>query len=175
MTCRITTPPSMRLAAATGLALALALASPARADQAAEKLAAAKTIVDRTVLKTLDSGFGGALEKTVASMPEDKAETVRKEARAEFDRQRAQLADGLSKQYAERFSLDELKRIQGIYADPVYQKFQALNADPKSEINLISQAAVTRLLNMLTLAAAGENKGGLPPNPGTMQMPNAAK
>lgn len=157
----------------TALCLAAALSAPlaARADDASERLAIAKTLVEKTVLKTLDAGFGGALEKTVSQMPDDKAEKVRTEARAEFDKQRAILVDGLSKQYAEKLKLDELKRIQGVYDDPIYQKFQSINADPKSEINVISQAAVTRLLNMLTLAATGDQKGGMP---GMMQMPQGA-
>jgi len=156
--------------AALCLTAALSLPIAARADDMADRTAVAKQLVERTLLKTLDTGFTGALEKTVSQMPEDKAAKVRAEAKTEFDTQRANLLDGLSKQYAEKFSMDELKHLAGIYEDKVYQRFQALNADPKSEINMISQAAVTRLLNMLTLAAAGDQKpvvpGGTP-----MQMP----
>ena len=164
--------------ATLGLVLALGAPLAARADDAADKLATAKTIVDKTVLKTLDLGFVGALDKTVAQMPDDRAEKVRKEARAEFDKQRQVLSEGLSKTYAERFSLSELRRVQEIYDDKVYQKFQALNADPKSEINVISQAAVTKLLNMLALAAAGEQQGGMPAQQQMnkqMQMPPMPK
>ena len=146
----------------TALSLALVVALPARADEAADKTVVAKSLVEKTLIKTLDTGFTGALEKTVSSMPDAKADQLRTEARAEFDTQRQILLDGLSKSYAEKFSLDELKHLQGIYDDPAYVKFQAVNADPKSEINLISQAAVTRLLNMLSLAAAGDQQGGMP-------------
>ncbi|GLS45472.1 hypothetical protein GCM10007884_34630 [Methylobacterium brachythecii] len=161
----------MRLLATVGLALALGMPLAARADEMADKVAVAKALVDKTILKTLDTGFAGALEKTVAQMPEEKAEKVRKDARAEFDTQRQTLLDGISKQYAEKFSLTELKHLQGIYEDPIYQKYQAMNADPKSEINVISQAAVTKLLNMLTLAAAGDQKPGVPNYDKPMQMP----
>lgn len=152
----------MRLFAPLSLALALALPVSAHADDAAERTAVATAIVNKTVIKTLDTGFNVTLEKTVAQMTPERAEKVRKEARGEFDTQRTNLVDGLSKQYADKFNLDELKRIQGIYDDPIYQRFQALNADPKSEINIISQAAVTKLLNMLTLAAASDQPGGMP-------------
>ncbi|MEE7459262.1 MULTISPECIES: hypothetical protein [Methylobacteriaceae] len=158
--------------AALCLAAMLALPLAARADEAADKLAVATKLTEKTVLKNLDTGFGGALEKTVSTMPEDKAETVRKEARAEFDKQRKELLDGLSKQYADKFSLDELKQLDTIYEDKTYQKFQAVNADPKSEVNLLSQSVVTRLLNMLTLAAASDQKGGAPGGlPGGMPTP----
>ncbi len=160
----------MRLFATAGLVLALGMPLAARADDMADKVAVAKTLVDKTILKTLDTGFAGALEKTVAQMPEDKAEKVRKETRVEFDTQRKGLLEGISKHYAEKFSLSELKHLQGIYDDPIYQKYQAMNADPKSEINVISQAAVTRLLNMLSMAAASEQKGGMPGQQ-PMQMP----
>ncbi|MCE4225722.1 hypothetical protein HCU64_18375 [Methylobacterium sp. C25] len=162
----------MRLFATAGLALALTVPLAAHADEMADKVAVAKALVDKTTLKTLDMGFSGALEKTVAQMPEDKAEKVRKEARAEFDTQRQNLLDGISKEYAEKFSLADLKHLQGIYEDPIYQKYQAINADPKSEINVISQAAVTRLLNMLTLAAAGDQKPNVPNYEKQMQMPS---
>ena len=152
----------MRLLTTLSLALALALPLSARADDAADRTAIAKAIVNKTVIKTLDTGFNATLEKTVSQMADGRAEDVRKQARAEFDTQRTALIDGLSAQYADKFSLDELKHIQGIYDDPIYQKFQAMNADPKSEINIISQAAVTKLLNMLTLVAASDAKGGMP-------------
>lgn len=152
----------MRHLATLSLALALALPVSARADDTAERTAVATAIVNKTVIKTLDAGFSVTLEKTLAKMTPERAEKVRKEAKGEFDTQRASLVEGLSKQYAEKFNLDELKRIQGVYDDPVYQRFQALNADPKSEINIISQAAVTRLLNMLTLAANTDQPGGMP-------------
>ncbi|GAA0265197.1 hypothetical protein GCM10008965_36530 [Methylorubrum aminovorans] len=154
------------------LAAVLALPLAARADENADKLAVATKLTEKTVLKNLDTGFGGALEKTVSTMPDDKAEKVRKEARAEFDKQRKELLEGLSKQYADKFSLDELKELDKIYDDKTYQKFQAVNADPKSEVNLLSQAVVTRLLNMLTLAAASDQTGGAPGGlPGGMPMP----
>ncbi|WP_232630910.1 hypothetical protein [Methylobacterium sp. Leaf118] len=158
--------------AALCLAAALVLAPGARADDAADRLGVAMKLTEKTVLKNLDTGFGSALEKTVSTMPEDRAETVRKEARAEFDKQRKELLDGLSKQYADKFSLDELKQLDTIYEDKTYQKFQAVNADPKSEVNLLSQAVVTRLLNMLTLAAASDQKGGAAGGlPGGAPMP----
>lgn len=158
--------------AALCLAVVLALPVAARADDNADKLAVATQLTEKTVLKNLDTGFYGALEKTVSTMPEGKAEKVRSEAKAEFDKQRKELLEGLSKQYAEKFSLDELNELNKIYDNKTYQKFQAVNADPKSDVNLLSQAVVTRLLNMLTLAAANEQNGGIPGGlPGGMPMP----
>ena len=151
------------------LALALVLGMPfgARADDATDRVEAAKALVQKTVIKTLETGFNGAVEKTVATMPAEKADKVRVEVRAEFDRQRTILIEGLSKEYADKFSLDEIKRIAGIYDDKVYQKFQTMNADPASTITLISQNAVTKLVNMLSVAAAGDAPGapGQPPMP----------
>ena len=161
-----------RLLATLCLTTALCLPVAARADDASDRIAAAKDLVEKTTLKNLEVGFTGALEKTVAPMKEDKAEAVRKEIRAEFDKQRETMLDGLSKAYAEKFTLDELKHLSGIYGDKTYQKFQAVNADPKSEVNLLSQSVVTRLLNMLTLAAASDQKGGAPGGlPGGMPTP----
>lgn len=146
------------------LALAVMLGLPfgAHADETSDRIEAAKALVQKTVIKTLETGFSGALEKTVASMPAEKADQVRLEVRAEFDRQRTALIDGLSKEYADKFTADEIKHIAGIYDDKTYQKFQALNADPSSAITLISQNAVTKLVNMLTVAAAGDAPGQAP-------------
>ncbi|WP_336487147.1 hypothetical protein [Methylobacterium nigriterrae] len=156
-----------RLLAALCLTTALALPLAARADEAADKLAEAKALVQKTLIKNLENGFNGALEKTVAPMKDDKADAVRKEVRAEFERQRTVMLDGLAKEYADKFSLDELKRINAIYDDKTYQKFQAINADPSSTVTTISQNAVTKLLNMLSVAAAGDGEGG----PAGMPMP----
>lgn len=146
----------------TALAVsAVTLPLTARADEAADKLAEAKTLVQKTVIKNLETGFAGALEKTVAAMPDDKATAVRTEINAEFGRQRDVMVEGLSKEYADKFSLDELKHLNGIYDDKVYQKFQAINADPNSTVTGISQNAVAKLINMLSVAAAGD-KGPSP-------------
>lgn len=147
---------------ALALALLLGLPVGAHADDASDRIEAAKALVQKTVIKTLETGFTGALEKTVAAMPAEKADQVRLEVRAEFDRQRTALIDGLSKEYADKFTTDEIKHIAGIYDDKTYQKFQALNADPASAITLISQNAVTKLVNMLTVAAAGDATGQAP-------------
>ncbi|NEU11799.1 hypothetical protein G3T14_06600 [Methylobacterium sp. BTF04] len=157
-----------RLLATLCLTTALCLPIAARADDAADRITVAKDLVQKTLIKNLETGFTGALEKTVATMPDEKAEAVRKEIRAEFDKQRTTMIDGLSKAYAEKFSLDELKHLSGIYDDKVYQKFQALNADPASTVTTISQASVTKLLNMLAIAAAGDaqaNPAGAPMAP----------
>lgn len=154
-----------RLLATLCLTTALCLPIAARADDASDRIVVAKELVQKTLIKNLETGFAGALEKTVAPMTEDKAEAVRKEIRAEFDKQRETMVEGLSKAYADKFTLDELKHLSGIYDDKVYQKFQALNADPASTVTTISQASVTKLLNMLAIAAAGDSQaapGGTP-------------
>ena len=40
------------------------------------------------------------------------------------------MIEGLSKDYAEKFTLAELKHLDEIYGDPTYLKFQTMNADP---------------------------------------------
>lgn len=156
-----------RLLAALCLTTVLGLPLAARADEAAEKLAEAKTLVTKTLIRNLQTGFNAALEKTVAPMPEDKSESVRKELTTEFDKQSGIMVDGLSKEYADKFALADLKHLNEIYEDKTYQKFQTINADPSSAVTAISQASVTKLLNMLAIASAGDNapKAGMPPMP----------
>ncbi|WP_027170691.1 hypothetical protein [Methylobacterium sp. 10] len=156
-----------RLLATLMLTTALCVPFAARADDAADRIAVAKDLVQKTLIKNLETGFTGALEKTVQPMPEDKAEAIRKEVRAEFDKQREVMIEGLSKAYAEKFNLDELKHLSGIYDDKIYQKFQAINSDPASTVTVISQGAVTKILNMLAIASAGDRPAGAPPLPGT--------
>ncbi|MCJ2034389.1 hypothetical protein [Methylobacterium sp. J-068] len=149
-----------RLLATLCLTTALCLPIAARADDMADRIATARDLVQKTTLKNLEVGFNGALEKTVAPMKDDKADAVRKEIRAEFDKQREIMLEGLSKAYAEKFSLDELKHLSEIYGDKTYQKFQTVNADPASTVTTISQASVTKLLNMLAIASAGDAAAG---------------
>lgn len=155
----------------------VALPVAARADDAADRTAQAKTLVSKTILKNLESGFNVALEKTVAPMPEPKAEAIRKEVTAEFGKQRETMLEGLSKEYAEKFSLDELKRLNEIYDDKTYLKFQTLNADPSSAVTAISQNSVTKLINMLSIAAASDDAGkaGAPPIPAPAPAPAPAR
>lgn len=160
-----------------GLALLLAGPTIARADETAERVAFAKVLVDKSVLRSLDVGFAASLDKTVAALPADKGDTVRKEAGADFEKLRAEMSDELAKIYAAKFSLDELKYLQSVYENGTYQKFQALNSDPKSEINAASQAGIGKILQMLGQASAraqppesGETKMNRP-----MQMPPQGK
>ena len=150
------------LGAALGLAPGL---SAARADDASDRTAEAATLVNKTLIRNLQTGFVVAVDKTVAPLPEARAEAVRKDLNAEFERQRAIMVEGLSKEYAQKFSLDELKHLDQVYADPTYLKFQAMNADPNSPITAISQTSVTKLLNMLAVTAATESQPGAAPAP----------
>ena len=151
-----------------GVALALPLA--ARADDAADRIAAATALVNKTLIKNLQTGFNVAIDKTVTPMPEAKAEAVRKELTDEFEKQRGIMVEGLSKEYAQKFTLAELKHLDEIYADPTYLKFQTLNADPNSAVTAISQNSVTKLLNMLAVASAADNG----PKPGEAPVPMPA-
>ena len=164
-----------RLLATLCLTTALCLPMAARADDAAERIAVAKDLVQKTTIKNLEVGFTGALEKTVAPMKEDKAEAVRKEIRAEFDKQRETMLDGLSKAYAEKFTLEELKHLAEIYGDKTYQKFQTVNADPASTVTTITQASVTKLLNMLAIASAGDSAANAAPGAPGAPMPMPAR
>ncbi|MDP4021186.1 hypothetical protein Q8W71_01000 [Methylobacterium sp. NEAU 140] len=158
-----------RLIATLCLGAALSLPLAARADDMADRVTQATQLVNKTLIKNLQTGFNVALEKTTAPMPEARAEAVRKELNAEFDKQRTVMVEGLSKEYAQKFTLDELKHLDAIYSDPIYLKFQNMNADPNSAVTAISQNSVTKLLNMLAVAAATDNQPQLgtptPPAP----------
>jgi hypothetical protein len=155
-----------RLIATLCLGVALSAPLAARADDMSDRVAAATTLVNKTLIKNLQTGFNVALEKTTASMQGTRAESVRKELNDEFEKQRAIMVEGLSKEYAQKFTLTELKHLDEIYSDPVYEKFQTMNADPNSSVTAISQNSVTKLLNMLAVAAATDNQpqgAGAPP------------
>lgn len=159
------------------LCLGVALCAPltARADDMSDRVAEATKLVSKTLIKNLQTGFNVALEKTTAPMPEARAEAVRKELKGEFEKQRALMVEGLSKEYAQKFTLDELKHLDEIYSDPVYEKFQTMNADPNSSVTAISQNSVTKLLNMLAVASATDNAPpGTPPATAAKPMPAPA-
>lgn len=160
-----------RLIATLCLGVTLGQPLAAHADEAADRIAAATALVNKTLIKNLQTGFNVAVEKTVAPMPEARAGAVRKELGDEFDKQRGIMVEGLSKEYALKFTLDELKRLDEIYADPTYLKFQTLNADPNSSVTAISQNSVTKLLNMLAVASAADNTAQPGAAPAPMQMP----
>ncbi|ACL60087.1 hypothetical protein [Methylobacterium nodulans] len=147
------------------LGLALALASPSAL--ANDRAALARTIIERTVAKNLGLAFKQAEERSLASLPAEKADRLRPELDKGFEQERAKLVDELSKEYAQKFSDDELKQLLKIYDDPVYQKFQAVNADPNSLVSSITKDAVTRMMNMLALATMAQQQ----PQPGAGPAP----
>lgn len=160
-----------RLIATLCLGVTLSIPFAARADEAADRVAAATDLVNKTLIRNLQTGFNAAVEKTVAAMPEARAGAVRRELGDEFDRQRGIMVEGLSKEYAQKFTLPELKHLDEIYADPTYLKFQTLNADPNSSVTAISQNSVTKLLNMLAVASAADNAPQPGAGPAPTQMP----
>jgi hypothetical protein len=163
-----------RLIATLCLGATLVAPLAARADDTSDRVAEATKLVNRTLIKNLQTGFSAALEKTTAAMPESRAEAVRKELNTEFEKQRGLMVEGLSKEYAQKFTLAELKHLDEIYSDPVYEKFQTMNADPNSSVTAISQNSVTKLLNMLAVAAATDNQPpGVPSSSGAGPTPVA--
>ncbi|WP_018260380.1 hypothetical protein [Methylobacterium sp. WSM2598] len=150
------------------LALALALAAPAApAARAEERTDLARSIVERTVARNLGLAFKQAEERSLASLSKEQADKLRPELDKGFEQERAKLVDDLSKEYAQKFGDDELKQLTRIYDDPTYQKFQALNADPNSLVSSITKDAVTRMMNMLTLATLSTQQ----PQPGAGPAP----
>jgi len=157
---------------AAGLALGLVLAGPARADD--DRVALARDIVVKTVARNLTQAFKQAEEKTLASMSAEQAGKLRPELEQTFAQERDTLVEGLSKEYAQKFDAAELKRLAGIYDDPVYQKFQALNADPTSMVTTITKDAVTKMMNLLSLAALSQQGNGQTPPPQGVPAPTPA-
>jgi hypothetical protein len=154
---------TMRLAFSL-LALALVLAGSARADD--ERLTLARDIVNKTVARNLTAAFKQAEEKTLSGLSAEQAAKLRPDLDKTFGEERDTLVDGLSKEYAQKFDAAELKRLAGIYDDPVYQKFQALNADPTSMVTTITKDAVTKMMNLLSLAALSQQGNGQTPQQG---------
>ncbi|KMO39758.1 hypothetical protein VQ02_09510 [Methylobacterium variabile] len=146
-----------------GLALGLSLAGAAFAQD--ERVALARDIVAKTVARNLTSAFAQAEEKTLASMSAEQAAKLRPELEKSFGQERDTLVDQLSKEYAQKFDTGELKRLAAIYDDPTYQKFQALNADPTSMVTSITKDAVTKMMNLLTLAVLSQQGNGQTPAP----------
>ncbi|MBK3399794.1 hypothetical protein HPY23_25280 [Methylobacterium sp. IF7SW-B2] len=159
--------PLPRLAA--GLALALVLAGTARADD--ERLTLARDIVTKTVARNLTAAFKQAEEKTLSAMTAEQSAKLRPDLEKTFAQERDGLVDGLAKEYAQKFDAAELKRLAAIYDDPVYQKFQALNADPTSMVTTITKDAVTKMMNLLSLAALSQQGNGQAPAPGAAPAP----
>lgn len=150
------------LGLALGLALGLDFGTLARAD---DRVALARGIVEATVTKNLGTAFLQARERSLASLSPEQADRLRAELDKGFADERAKLLDELSKEYAQKFSADELKQIAKIYEDPVYQKFQAVNADPNSLASTITKTAVTRMMNMLAMATMAQQQPGAGPVP----------
>ncbi|WP_298957514.1 hypothetical protein [uncultured Methylobacterium sp.] len=151
------------------LALVLAGLPAARAD---ERIAVARGLIEKTVAKTLTDGFRQAAAGTLAKLSPELAEQARPEIDRTFVQERANLVDALSKEYAQKFSEDELRHISKIYDDPVYQRFQALNADPNSLVSGITKETVTKLMNLLALTSLTQKPGEASP---AAQPPAAAK
>lgn len=153
------------------LGLALVLAGPARAD---ERLTLARDIVNKTVARNLTVAFKQAEEKTLSGLSSEQAAKLRPDLDKTFAQERDDLVDKLSKEYAQKFDAAELKRLAGIYDDPVYQKFQALNADPASMVTTITKDAVTKMMNLLSLAALSQQGNGQNPAPPAVTPPAPA-
>ncbi len=161
-----------RLIATLCLGAALSAPLAARADDMGERVTEATKLVNRTLIKNLQTGspWPGEDHGRDARGP---GRRVRKELNAEFEKQRTVMVEGLSKEYAQKFSLAELKHLDEIYSDPVYEKFQTMNADPNSSVTAISQNSVTKLLNMLAVAAATDNQPPGSPSTGGAPTPIA--
>ncbi|MEH3145875.1 MAG: hypothetical protein PGN34_11125 [Methylobacterium frigidaeris] len=152
------------------LALVLAGAPAARAD---ERRALARALVEKTVAKNLAEGFRQAAAGTLAKLSPELAGQVRPEIERTFAQERQNLVEALSQEYAQTFSEDELRHIAKIYDDPVYQRFQALNADPNSLVSGITKETVTKLMNLLALTSLSQQKPAEQPSAPQAPAPQA--
>lgn len=132
--------------AATLLASAALHVPAAHADEAADKVALARQVVDLAVAPGIDGRVGRMIADAAAKQPADKQASFRADAEKASAPIRADLLAEFATYYASALSLAELKDILGFYSSPAGRKLVQVEETKPAEVNAAIQQHIIKLV-----------------------------
>lgn len=132
--------------AATLLASAALYVPAAHADEAADKVALARQVVDLAVAPGIDGRVARMIADAAAKQPADKQASFRADAEKASAPIRADLLAEFATYYASALSLAELKDILGFYSSPAGRKLVQVEETKPTEVNAAIQQHIIKLV-----------------------------
>lgn len=127
----------------------LAIPATAAADEASDKVALARQVVDLAVAPGIDGRVGRMIAEAAARQPADKQASFRADAEKAAAPIRADLLGEFATYYASALSLPELKDILGFYSSPAGRKLVQVEEAKPAEVNAAIQQHIIKLVVMI--------------------------
>lgn len=135
-------------------ALVFSAGAAARADEASDKAALARQVVDLAVAPGLDGRIARMIAEVAEKLPADKQASFREEALKPAVGVREELVTTFATYYASAFTLAELKELQAFFASPVGRKLVEAEEKKPPEVSATIQQLILKLVTQ-TAGAAG--------------------
>ncbi|MFG1222734.1 DUF2059 domain-containing protein [Xanthobacter wiegelii] len=144
----------MRLAYPMLMAAALAVhtltfPATAAADEASDKVALARQVVDQAVAPGIDGRVARMIAEAAAKQPADRQAAFRADAEKAAAPIRADLLGEFATYYASALSLAELKDIHGFYSSPAGRKLVQVEEAKPAEVNAAIQQYIIKLVVLI--------------------------
>lgn len=142
----------MKTVRAVLLVAALVIPAAARADEASDRAALARQVVDLAVAPGLEAQFGRVIGQAAERLPADKREQARAVIVQETAGLRTELEAVVATYYADTFTLAELKELVAFYSSPLGRKvLQAQDNQPEA-VKAAFQQQFMKLMVLLQMA-----------------------
>ncbi|MFG1203193.1 DUF2059 domain-containing protein [Xanthobacter aminoxidans] len=141
----------MLLAAALAVQI-LAFPAGAAADEASDKAALARQVVDLAVVPGLEKHFGRMIGQAAEKIPADKRDAARDVLTKESASIREDLVGVFVGYYADAYTLAELKELAAFYGSPLGLKMVRVQENPPEAVNMAVQQQIVKLVAFLSAA-----------------------
>ncbi|NMN58399.1 hypothetical protein FHT36_002301 [Xanthobacter sp. SG618] len=137
------------------LVAALLIPAAAHADEASDKAALARQVVDFAVVPGLEKHFGRMIGQAAEKLPADKRDAARAALTTESASIREDLVGVFAGYYADSYSLSELKELAAFYGSPLGRKMVQVQENPPEAVNMAVQQQILKLVAFLSATTGG--------------------
>ncbi len=144
----------MLMAAALAVQI-LAFPASAAADEASDKAALARQVVERAVVPGLEKHFNRMIGQAIEKIAADKRDAARDVLTKESASIREDLVGVFAGYYADAYTLAELKELAAFYGSPLGLKMVQVQENPPEAVNMAVQQQILKLVAFLSTTTGG--------------------
>lgn len=142
----------MKIVRTVLLVAALLIPAAAHADEASDKAALARQVVDLAVVPGLEKHFGRMIGQAAEKIAADKRDAARAVLTRESANIREELVGVFAAYYADAYTPAELKELAAFYSSPLGRKMVQVQENPPDAVNMAVQQQIVKLVAFLSAA-----------------------
>lgn len=132
----------------------LTFSAGAAADEASDKAALARQVIDLAVVPGLDKQFGRMIAGATEKIPAEKRAAVQDAIKTEAATFRDELVGVFAAYYADAYTLAELKELASFYGSPIGRKMMQVQENPPEAVQAAVKQQIMKMVAFLSMATA---------------------